>query len=373
MGIKSIQVFKPLIVQEAIDAVSKTLLSGWIGLGPRVEEFEMMFAKYLGVDPQCVIALNSCTAALHLAILNSGISDGDEVITTANTFVSTNHVILYEGGIPVFCDIDPGTGCIDSSLVEKLITPKTKIIMAVHFAGFPCDIWELQRIANKYGLFLIEDCAHAVGSRYRIGSVGDFGCFSFHAVKNLPIGDGGMLVVKDKSISGKIRSERWLGIDKDTRTRERLGVCGYEWQYSVPYLGFKYHMNDISAAIGIEQLKYLDRHNSRRREIASMYYEGLKDVDSVKMPSYLPKNSTCHFYPILFEEREKLISHLKSYDIHPGVHYLRNDSYQVYEKFKTELPQTNWFTSRELTLPIHLYLSDEDVDFIISVICKGWR
>jgi perosamine synthetase len=356
---RSIGVFKPLIVQEAIDEVVKTLASGWIGLGPKVEEFEMLLAKYFGVDPQSVIAVNSGTAALHLAVMHSGVKDGDEVITTANTFVSTNHVILYAHGIPVFCDIDSGTGCIDSSLVERLITSKTRAIMVVHFAGYPCNLENLKKIADEHGLFLVEDCAHAMGISYKgahVGTVGDFGAFSFHAVKNLPVGDGGVLVVKDKTISGQIRSERWLGIDKDTRTRERLGVRGYEWQYSVPYLGFKYHMNDITATIGIEQFKYLERHNARRREIAN----------------YAPRDSACHFYPILFESREKLILHLKSYGIHPGVHYKRNDSYSIYEQFRTELLQTEWFTSRELTLPIHLYLSDRDVEFIVSVICKGW-
>ncbi len=373
---RNISVFKPMIVQEAIDAVAKTLASGWIGLGPKVEEFEARFAEYIGADPKCVIALDSCTAALHLAVVNAGITEGDEVITTANTFVSTNHVILYQRGIPVFCDIDPRTGCIDDGLVWKTVSRKTRAIMVVHYGGYPCNLSKLRYIAEIYNIPLIEDCAHAMGASYKndkIGKVGGFRCFSFHAVKNLPIGDGGILVVKDKSLSEKIRAERWLGIDKDTRTREKNGVRGYEWKYSVSYLGFKYYMNDIAASIGIEQLKYLDRHNARRREIAEKYRVGLEGVDGVTLPGYTPNESACHFYPILFEERAKLISHLKGHGIHPGVHYLRNDHYSVYEKFRKDLPNTKWFTERELTLPIHLGLSDDDVDYVIKVIRKGWR
>jgi perosamine synthetase len=356
--------------------VVKTLSSGWIGLGPKVEEFEISFADYLGVDPSCVIALNSCTAALHLAIIHSGVTEGFEVITTANTFVSTNHVILYEHGIPVFCDIDRRNGCIDPELVEELITPRTRAIMVVHYAGYSLGLEVLRGIASKHGIFLIEDCAHAAGATYnhlKVGTIGDFGCFSFHAVKNLPIGDGGMLIVGDKSIAEKIRSKRWLGVDKDTKMRTESGMKGYEWKYDVPYLGFKYHMNDIAAAIGVEQLKYLERHNRRRREIAYKYLVGLEYFDGVKVPDYAPFNSACHFYPILFEDRDKLIHHLKSYGIHPGVHYIRNDNYLIYRKFRKELPNTEWFTNHELTLPIHLHLSDDDVDFIISVIRKGWR
>ena len=369
-----IQVFKPLIVEEAIKSVGDVLASGWIGLGPKTEQFESDFGDYIGVKN--VVAVNSATSALHLAVVLSGIKDSDEVITTANTFVSTNHVILYERAKPVFCDIEKDTGNIDVSKIEGLITDKTKAIICVHFGGYPCDMDKLVDISKKHNLVLIEDCAHACGAEYKdrkVGSFGDYACFSFQAVKNLPVGDGGMLVCKEREMYEKAKKLRWLGINKDTYNRSNVGgePVKYLWKYDVPYVGYKYHINDISSAIGIEQLKYLDRHNERRKLIADYYRNNLKDVDRVVLPVYKKdRKSSCHFYPILVENRDCLIDVLKKHDIHPGVHYFRNDLYGIYEK--SNLPNTEWFTNRELTLPMHLHLSDGDVEYIVDVVKKGW-
>ena len=381
-----IQVFKPLIVPEAIQAVQDVLQSGWIGLGPKTKQFEEDFAQYIGVPH--AVAVNSGTSALHLAIILSDVGDGDEVITTANTFVSTNHAILYQKGIPVFCDVEKETGNIDANLVEGLITERTKAIITVHYAGYPCDMLKLVEVCKKHNLKLIEDCAHACGSKIsvesrspnetnsmdwqRVGTFGDFACFSFHAVKNLPMGDGGMLITKYIEDYEKAKKLRWLGIDRDTfkRASSTNSIPGkYLWKYDVPYVGFKYHMNDINAAIGIEQLKYLDDHNLKRCQIAKIYEGELGSISGITLPKYkVNRISSCHFYPIFVENREDLIIKLKENDIHPGVHYLRNDIYPIYQQ--ANLPNTEYISEHELTLPMHLFLTSDDLNKIIYTV-KG--
>lgn len=369
-----IQVFKPMIVEEAIVTVSEVLKSGWIGLGPKTQQFEEDFGKNRSLNN--VVSVNSATSALHLAVVLSNIKDDDEVITTANTFVSTNHAILYERAIPIFCDVEPTTGNIDASKVEELITNKTKAIICVHFGGYPCDLEKLLLICDKYNLVLIEDCAHACGSEYKgitVGNFGNYACFSFQAVKNLPIGDGGALITRTKEDFEKAKKLRWLGIDKDTYTRTSNGDSrdSYLWKYNIPYIGYKYHMNDINAAIGIEQLKYLNEHNARRKYIADFYRDNLKDLSGITIPDYKKdRKSSYHFYPMLFENRIELIKKLKSKDIHPGVHYFRNDFYPMYKK--TDLPNTEYFTNNEVTLPMHIHLTNDDIEYVVNIIKEGW-
>jgi perosamine synthetase len=366
-----IQLLKPVISEEAIQAVGDVLRSGWIGLGPKTAEFEAAFAKYVG-NRHC-IGLNSCSAALHLALHILDLPEGSEIITTPITFISTNHAILYERCDPVFADVQPDTGNLDVASVASKISPKTKAVMAVHLTGYPCDLDELNALAHSHGLSVIEDCAHACGATYkgnRIGSHGQLHAFSFQAVKNLPMGEGGALVVRDDGLNRRLRQLRWLGIDKDTFHRSR--GASYSWEYDVAELGRKYHMNDIHAAIGLAQLRILDKDNARRAEIAARYRKGLRGVPGVKLlKQSSDRKSSNHLCCILVENRDELALKLKSAGIETGVHFRRNDLYSMYKR-DDSLVNAEQFWRSSLSLPLHLLLTDEQVDYVMEQIRGGW-
>lgn len=369
-GTKQIPLFRPLIREKTIEAVGEVLRSGWLGLGPKSKQFEQEFAAYVGA-PHC-IGLNSCTSALHLALRILDLPPGTEVITTALTFVSTNHVILYENCQPVFADVNPTTGNISVDSVASKITPKTGAIIIVHYGGYPCDIDALYALARQHNLPIIEDCAHACGASYKgkkIGSHGDIHAFSFHAVKNLAMGDGGALTVHKPEYNDRLRRLRWFGIDADTFQRNKKR--GYHWDYEVTELGFKYHINDIHAVIGLHQLAHLEADNLRRANIAEQYTEGLKDIPGLQLLNYQSdRKSSYHIFCALAEKRDGLIQKLKSSGIHTGVHYRRNDSYPMFES--QHLPNTEYFWSHAISLPMHLLMTDEDVQYIIQSIQSGW-
>jgi perosamine synthetase len=366
-----IPLFRPVISPEAINAATEVLQSGWLGLGPRTAAFEAEFASYVGA-PHC-IGLNSCTAGLHLALRVLNLPEGSEVITTPITFVSTNHAILYERCIPVFADVHPDTGSLNIASVASRITDRTRAILAVHLGGYPCDLDELHALAKAHGLSVIEDCAHACGASYkggRIGSHGDLHVFSFHAVKNLPMGDGGALVVRDKKLDARLRRLRWLGIDKDTY--HRTSGESYSWNYDVPEVGYKYHMNDIQAAIGLAQLQRLEMENARRAQIVDRYRQGLRQTPGVRLPRYKQDRvSSNHLCCILAENRDGLVLKLKQAGVETGVHYRRNDLYPMY-RYDPSLEGTEQYWRSTLSLPLHLQLSDEQVDYVIDQIRKGW-
>jgi len=367
---RNIPLFRPSISEDAIEAVFNVLRSGWLGLGPKTQEFEQRFAEYTGA-PYCV-GLNSCTSAIHLALRVLDLEDGSEVITTPLTFVATNHAILYEGLRPVFADIDPASGNLSVESVKQKITDRTRAVIVVHYGGYPADIDELYSLARASDIAVIEDCAHACGATYkakRIGSHGDFHAFSFHAVKNLPTGDGGALTVRSSDHDARLRRLRWLGIDKDTF--RRTTSKSYDWEYDVPEVGYKYHMNDIEAAIGIAQLRFLDRENARRAEIASIYHDALSKVGGIDLPpASADRTSSFHLFPIRVENRDALIDKLRSEGIGAGVHYRRNDEYPMYEK--SDLPGAELFSSRVLSLPMHMCLTDDDVHYVAQTIASGW-
>jgi perosamine synthetase len=366
-----VPLMRPVICDEAIQSVGEVLRSGWLGLGPKTAEFESAFAAYVG-NRYC-IGLNSCSAALHLALRVLNLPQGSEVITTPITFVSTNHAILYENCVPVFADVQADTGNIDVASVASKITERTRAIMAVHLAGYPCDLDELYALARSHGLPVIEDCAHACGAAYRgkrIGSYGDLHAFSFHAVKNLPMGDGGGLVVRDDDLAARLRRLRWLGIDKDTFGRVR--GTEYNWNYDVTEVGFKYHMNDIQAAIGLAQLHRLDEDNARRAALVARYRRGLADMPGVRLLKQSDdRTSSNHLCCILVENRDELALKLKAAGIETGVHFRRNDLYPMYQH-DDSLVNVEAFWRSSLSLPLHLLLTDEQVDFVIAQIRGGW-
>ena len=366
-----VPLFRPVICEEAIEAVGQVLRSGWLGMGPRTAEFEQAFATYVG-NRHCV-GLSSCTSALHLALRVLDLPEGSEVITTPITFVSTNHAILYERCRPVFADVEADTGNIDVASIASKITERTRAIMAVHLGGYPCELDELYALASSCGVAVVEDCAHACGASYKgrpIGSHGHLHAFSFHAVKNLPMGDGGALVVRDQSIDARLRRLRWLGIDKDTFHRTQRP--SYSWEYDVPEVGHKCHMNDIQAAIGLAQLRRLPEENARRAEIVARYYDGLRGVAGVTLLRR-DDDRVCsnHLCCILADDRDALVLRLQAAGIDTGMHYRRNDLYPMY-KHDESLVNAERFWRSAISLPLHMALTDEQVDYVVGQICAGW-
>lgn len=376
---KLIPVFRPNYGNEEIEAVTQVLKSGWIGLGPKTEEFEKKFAEYLGAP--YAIALNSATAALHLAVIAAGIKEGDEVIVPSLTFVSTAHVIKYVGATPIFADIEEDTLCISPEDVERKITNKTKAIIPVHYGGHPCEMDKLQEIADKHNLTIIEDAAHACGSSYKnkkIGTISPFTCFSFHAVKNLATGDGGMITVKDKIIADRLKRLRWMGINKDTWGRledisedENKSFRVYGWHYEIEELGYKYHMNDINAALGIIQLRRLEDSNRKRRNLAKRYTKSLEKIVQIRCPVLKEDMvSAQHNYVIRIEDRDKLHLFLRERNISSGVHYmpLHLQPYyrRLYPYVKLPIVEREW--KKLLTLPLYPNLTIKEQDHVISSI-----
>ncbi len=367
-----IPVFKPSYGKEEFEAVKRVMNSGWVGLGPKTQEFENSFAKYIGA--KYAVALNSCTAALHLALKVMGV-EGGEVLTTPMTFISTNHAILYNKARPLFCDIEPDTLNISLEEIEKKITRKTKAIITMHYGGHPCDMDPIRRFAKAKNIKIIEDAAHACGAEYKdkkVGILGDIACFSFHAVKNLATGEGGMVTTNDRKVYEKLKKLRWLGITKATWDREKEEksfIKKYSWYYDVEEVGFKYHMNDIPAAIGIVQLRKLDKMNNRRRRLSFQYNNLLKNMPSIEVPvvkRYV--RSSHHNYVIKSDERDRLNIYLQKKGVSTGVHYIPNYHYRMYKKFKADCPATEAAWKKLLTLPLYPDLTLKDQDRIVSYI-----
>lgn len=365
-----IQVFKPCMGQEECDAVAEVLKSGWIGLGPKTAEFEQKFAEFIVV--KYAVGVNSCTAALDLALKLLGVRHGDEVIVPTITFVSTAHVVAYNLATPIFADVNEKTLALDLEDVKRKITIRTKAIIPVHYSGRPCDMDALREIAGSK-IAIIEDAAHACGAEYKIkkcGSLGDIGCFSFHAVKNLAMGDGGALTLNDKKMYERARRLRWLGIDKGTWDRTKVDKS-YWWEYFVDEIGLKCHMNDIQAAIGLVQLKKLASMNARRREIARMYTGAFRDIKWIETPPEDTEDykSSWHIYCIKVNsiDRNDLSAYLEKNGIGTGVHYKPIHMYPCYGN-KPHLPVAEKVSKKILSLPMHPGLSDADIKRITEMI-----
>lgn len=366
-----IPVFKPYMDEDEKKEVMKVLDSRWWGLGPETETFEKEFLNYLGSSYG--VATNSGTAALHIALDSLNLKTGDEVILPAFTFVSTAHVIKYVGATPVFADINMETLNIDPKSIEKKITPRTKAIIVVHYGGFSCDMEDILDIAKEHGVKVIEDCAHAAGAEYdgkKLGTFGDFSAFSFHAVKNIASGDGGMVISKSDNYLEHMKSFRWVGISKTTWDRY-APVSNEEVKnrstYDVENFGFKYHMNDIQAAIARVQLKRLDKVNEIRHKLVMRYRENLSEIPGIKfqMESNRQKPSY-HLFVILSKKRDKIMNYLSLNGIGTSVHYTPIYKFTAYSKdySKLVLPVTEEVSKEVLTLPLFPDLTIEQVDFI---------
>ena len=367
----------PQIQQEEVDEVVETLKSGWIGTGPKSSHFEKMMAEY--VNATAAVALNSCTAALHLSMVASGIGSGDEVITTPMTFAATANVILHTGARPVFVDIDPHTMLIDPQKITSAVTEKTKAILPVHFAGRPCNMNAIRDIATKHNLLIIEDAAHAIEAVYhgeKIGSIGDMTCFSFYVTKNVVTGEGGMVTTNNNELADKIKIYGLHGMTHDAW--KRFSDDGYK-HYQVVFPGYKYNMMDLQAAIGIHQLKRVEENWLRRDEIWHRYNESFRDLPfEVPAPDELSTKHARHLYTILIDPtksgktRDQALSLLHQENIGTGVHYTSLHLHPLYQKqfgYKTgDFPFTEYVGERTLSLPLSAKLSDKDVDDVINAV-----
>lgn len=360
-----IKLFHPYIPEEFCDELKTVLQSGWIGQGSVTERFEKEFAEYVGV--KYAVLTNSATSALNLAVEVSDLKEGDEVLTTPITFVSTNHAILNSGATPVFVDVDYNSLNINLDLVEAAITPKTKAIMVVHYAGNPVDIYKLYALAEEHNLKVIEDASHACGAYYDGKRIGSFGltCFSFQAVKNLPTGDGGMLVTNDEEQYRRISALTWMGIDRTTYDRSK---APYKWEYDVPTVGYKYHSNDITACLGIQGLKHLDEWNSHRANMVETYKTNLKNI---KWLTPTPNSvSSNHLFVINVSNRDRVHDALLEKGIETGVHYKPNYHYPMYRmpRYRPSLPLAEMAYNRILSLPLHTRLTKDDVVYVCKTL-----
>jgi perosamine synthetase len=353
--------------EEEIEAVAEVIRSGWIGLGPKTAEFERRFGELCRAE-YCV-GVSSGTAALDLAVKLLDVNHGDEVIVPTITFVSTAHVVAHNLATPIFADVDPVTMNIDLGDVRKKITKRTKAIIPVHYGGRPVEMDELLEIAG--GIPVISDCAHATGALYKgtpVGALGDIACFSFHAVKNLAMGDGGALALHDGEKYERAKRLRWLGIDKGTWDRTELGRS-YWWQYDVDEIGLKCHMNDIVASIGLVQLGKLSEMNDQRRKVVERYFEGLADVPQVELPARDDEahQSSWHIFHIKCEARDNLSVFLRERGINTGVHYTPIHTYKCYGN-RPVLETAERLQGRILTLPLYPDLREEEIEAVIEAI-----
>jgi perosamine synthetase len=359
-----IPVFKPALGEEELAAVKDCFETGWIGLGPKTAEFEKAFGEFVGAE--YVIGMNSCSSALDMAFKALAIESG-EVITPSLTFVSTNHAILYNHCTPVFGDVRRDTLTLDPDDVRRKITARTRAIMLVHYAGHPCDMDAFTALAQEYGLKLIEDCAHAAGSTYNgqpVGTFGDAGCFSFHAVKNVAMGEGGALVVKRRDQYERTMRLRWCGISKSTWERARAKT--YSWWYDVEELGYKTHLSDIAAAIGLVQLRKAEQHRQARQRIWNAYSAAFADLPVEPLAVHGNVTTTYLIYVLKTERRDNLIDFLKERGIGTSVHYYPNHLFRLYRDYPADVPVTEEVWQKIITLPIYPALTDDQLGTVID-------
>jgi dTDP-4-amino-4,6-dideoxygalactose transaminase len=367
----------PLIGDDEKREVLDCLETGWLGTGPKVARFEREFCSY--AQARHAVAVNSCTAAIHLSLLAAGVGPGDEVVTTALTFCSTVNAIIHAGARPVLADVNPQTFNIDPEEVEARITPRTKVLLPVHFAGRPCDMEALVAIAQRHGLILIEDCAHAIETTYRgqhAGTFGRFGCFSFYATKNLATGEGGMVLTSEASSADRVKVLALHGMSKDAW--RRFSDEGYK-HYQVHECGYKYNMMDIQAALGIHQLKRVEDNWRRRAEVWSRYQQELRDLPLV-LP-VAPEDDTrhgYHLYTVLVDRerarisRDDFLTAMTAENIGVGVHYQSIPIHPYYRQHfgwrPEDYPNSFRIGEQTVSLPLSAKLGERDVTDVVNAV-----
>lgn len=374
------------IEEDDIAAVVEVLRSNYLTTGPKVREFEEAFASYVGA--KYAVAVSSGTAALHAAAFAAGIGPGDEVITTPLTFVATASCILYRGAEPVFADIDPRTYNIDPAQVAARITPRTKAVIPVHFTGQPCDLDTLHHLAHRHGLTVIEDAAHALGATYkgrRVGGLSDLTIFSFHPVKHITTGEGGMVTTNSAQFYEKLlmfrnhgltrKPENWVFLAGNAKEQDKGG--GPSWYYEVQFLGFNYRLTDLQAALGLSQLRKADRFLTRRREIAQIYQEAFANLEGILPPYQAPEGcSAWHLYVLQVDEeraglsRDELLQALQAAGIGVNLHYIPVYRHPLYAhqgyNNPALYPEAENFYRRALTLPLFPAMGRQEIERVIN-------
>lgn len=366
------QLFVPHFrVEECLEEIRECLEKGWTGLGFKTVAFEDAWKNYTGLPNAHFLSSN--TVGLHLALelfkRKHGWEDGDEVITTPLTFVSTNHAILYAGLAPVFADVDEYL-CLDPKSVEERITEKTRALIFVGMGGNTGRYSEIVDLCRDRGIKLILDAAHMAGTRVagkHVGAEADVAVFSFQAVKNLPTADSGMICFAAKEDDERARKLTWLGINKDTYARTS-SQGAYKWMYEVEELGYKYHGNSIMAAIGLVQLRYLDQDNAYRRQVGSWYRQALKGSQIRMVPTSDDCESSQHLFQIRVHDRDTLMLALNESGVFPGVHYRDNTEYGLYASGSGTCPNAAAASREIISLPIHMSLSKSDVDEVARLV-----
>ncbi len=367
----------PLIEGPEISEVVKCMKSGWLGTGPKVQQFEEMFRAYKGIPYS--MALNSCTAALHVSMLAAGLRPGDEVLVPAMTFAATANAVIHARCKPVFVDCERDSMNIDPKDMERKITGRTKAVIPVHFAGRPCNMDAIMDIAKTHQLKVIEDCAHAIESEYhgkKTGTFGDLGCFSFYVTKNIVTGEGGMAITKNEDYASQVKVLALHGMSKDAW--KRFGDEGYK-HYQVVYAGFKYNMMDLQAAIGIHQLKRIDKYWKKREKIWFQYNKAFKNL-----PVITPKDPEAntrhayHLYTLLIDidrtkvTRDQFLTEMTKRKIGVGVHYIALHLQPFYQKTfgykRGDYPNAEWVSDRTVSIPLSAKLTPADVNDVISAV-----
>jgi dTDP-4-amino-4,6-dideoxygalactose transaminase len=370
---------RPTIDEAEIDEVVETLRSGWLTTGPRTHQFEADFAKATGAPH--AIALNSGTAALHVALAAAGVGPGDEVITTPLTFCACANVIVQQGASPVLADICEDDFNIDPAEVERRITPRTKAIMAVDFAGQPCRLHELRELADRHGLFLLEDAAHSAGASYRgraVGSLADATAFSFYPTKNMTTGEGGMLTTPSEELAAEARVLALHGMSRDAWRRYQKDAA---WAYDVVAPGFKYNMSDVQAALGLVQLRRLSEFNAARERLAARYALRLAGCDGVRLPSARSEvEHVWHLFVIRLNldrirlDRAAFIEGLAARGIGTSVHFIPIHHHSYYREgfafSASDLPVTERIFPEILSLPLYPTMTEADVDRVAESVCE---
>jgi UDP-4-amino-4,6-dideoxy-N-acetyl-beta-L-altrosamine transaminase len=368
---------KPMISKDELNAVKEVLKSGWLTTGPKVKEFEEKTQEYLGCKK--AVGLTSCTGGLHIALAALGIGPGDEVIVPTYTFVASAHVVAWLGAKPVLVDVEKDTFNIDPDAIEKAITPNTKAIMPVHFAGHACDMDRIMEIAKKHKLFVVEDAAHAIGTEYKGKKIGNFGgatVFSFYVTKAITTAEGGMVVTNDEEFGKKLKRLSYFGVDKDAFNRY---TDKGNWYYEIIELGYKYNMDNIQGAMGVEQLSKIEKFIAKRRKLAKLYTKLFKGMPGIITPT--EKKYTkhpYHLYPVLLDvekagiARADLINKLKEYNIGTSVHFIPLHLHPYYQKTygykRGDFPVAEYLFDREISLPLYPGMKKEDVQYVVEAI-----
>ena len=370
------------IDEEDIRAVIKVLKSDWITQGPKIKEFEDKFASFCGA--KYAVAVSNGTAALHIASLACGIKKGDEVITSPITFVASANCILYCGGKPVFADVQPDTINIDPEEIENKITKKTKAIIPVDFAGYPCDLKEIFKIAKRNNLTIIEDASHALGAEHRGTKVGsckysDMTVFSFHPVKIITTGEGGMVTTNNQEYYEKLLLFRNHGITKDSFkfSSGRAHSADEKWYYEMQELGYNYKLTDFQCALGISQLKKLNKFIKRRREIVQIYNKAFENIEEIVTPTEKPEvKSAWHLYVIRIKKlnRRKIFESLRKENIGVQVHYIPVYYQPYYQKLgykKGLCPMAEEYYQEAISLPLFPKMTNREINRVIRVVKKN--